>query len=153
MTLYEFLKFGHIVSVTALVGGGLLLTVLLGIAAFGRSADSVVTVDRIGRWIGLRFFLPALLLLLGFGVWAVLEGDLDFGDAWITIGFVAFGISFVLGPTVHERNARALKTAIEEQGPTSESAVQAVRQDFFLSLAELAMLIFAVWAMTAKPGL
>lgn len=153
MTLYETLKFIHIVAAIAVVGGGLFLTILMATAVVRKRAETILTLNSIGQWVGLRFFAPAWVLLLAFGVWATLEGNLSFGDAWITIGFVVFAIAFLMGPTVHERHARQLKAAIETEGPTSAPALDAARRDMLTSIGELALLIFAVWAMTAKPGL
>jgi uncharacterized membrane protein len=150
--LYETLKFVHIVAAVVVVGGAVLLTVLLGVAVLRKDPHGVLTINATNSWVGNRFFAPGWLLLLGFGIWTVVEGDLSFGDAWITIGFVVFAVSFVLGPTVHDRHAKQLRSAIEADGPTSARALGVGRRELTISVLELCLLIFAIWAMTAKPG-
>ena len=153
MVLYETLKFIHIVGATVVLGGGILLTAFLFGAVMSRKAEQVQALSAIGSWVGPRVFAPAWALVLAFGIWATLEGNLSFGDAWITIGFVVFAVGFLLGPGVHERNAKALDAAMEEHGAGSEQALAICRRELAVSLFEMAILIFAVWAMTAKPGL
>lgn len=153
MVLYETLKFIHIIGAVVVLGGGILITAFLIGAVIGRNAERVQAVSSISSWVGPRVFAPAWVLLLAFGIWATLEGNLSFGDAWITIGFVVFVIAFLLGPGVHERNAKALHAAIGEHGAGSEQALAICRRELGISLFEAAILIFAVWAMTAKPGL
>ncbi len=151
--LYETLKFIHIVGATVVLGGGVLITALLASAVFGRNGERMRAVTTIGAWVGPRLFAPAWALLLAFGIWTTLEGGLEFGDAWITIGFVVFVIAFALGPTAHERNAKQLAAAMAEEGPDSARVFEIGKRELMVSAFEAALLIFAVWAMTAKPGL
>ena len=153
MVLYETLKFVHIVAAVFVLGGGAMLTAFEATAVLGKNSERMLAVTAIGKWVGTRFFAPAWAILLAFGIWTTLEGNLSFGDAWITIGFVVFAVAFMLGPTLHERHARQLSSAIEADGPLSDRALAVGRRELAVSLFELAILIFAVWAMTAKPGL
>ena len=90
--------------------------------------------------------------MLAFGIWTTLEGNLSFGDAWITIGFVVFVIALALGPSLHERHAKQMAAAIEAHGRDSTQALSVGKRELAVSFFEAALLIFAVWAMTAKPG-
>ena len=153
MALYETLKFIHIVAACVVLGGSLVLTFFGLAAVIGRKGEQLLAINSIGKWVGPRVFAPAWALVLAFGIWTTLEGGFSFGDAWITIGFVIFVISFVLGPGFYERTAKALDAAIQASGPASEAALAHGRRWFRVALLEVALLIFAVWAMTAKPGL
>ena len=62
-------------------------------------------------------------------------------------------IGLILGPGVHERHAKQMKAAIAEHGADSGQALAIGKRELAVSLFEAALLIFAVWAMTAKPGL
>ena len=150
MVLYETLKFVHIVAVAVWLGGGLTLTAF---GASGRREERITALASINAWVGPRVFAPAALLLIAFGVWATLEGDWDFGDTWITIGFVVFALGFIAGPTLHERNARAPEASRNEHGSTAPPTLAIARRELAVGAVEVALLTFAVWAMTAKPGL
>ena len=153
MTLFETLKFIHIAGATIVVGGGFMIFAFSLSALRGGKADRVRALGTLSSWVGPRVFAPAWALVLAFGIWAGLEGNFDFGDAWIGIGFVVFALSFIAGPTLHERHARALTQAIAEDGPTSSATLAIARRETIVQGVEAALLIFAVWAMTAKPGL
>lgn len=151
--LYETLKFIHIVAAAVILGGGILMMTLLASAVFGRNGERMLSVTNIIAWVGPRLFAPAWALVMAFGIWTTLEGDLKFGDAWITIGFVVFAIGFALGPTAHQRNARQLTAAVAEEGPDSNRVFEIGKREFMVAAFEAALVIFAVWAMTARPGL
>lgn len=152
MGLYETLKFIHIVAATVVLGGGLLLLALNASAVLNKNGERLQALSTASSWVGPRFFAPAWLLVLGFGVWATIEGNLDFGDAWITIGFVVFAVAIAMAP-LHERHAKGLHAAISEHGPASSQAMVIGRRELALSTLEAGLIIFAIWAMTAKPGL
>ncbi|MGI9658289.1 MAG: DUF2269 family protein [Gaiellaceae bacterium] len=153
MTLFETLKFLHITAAVVGLGGGLLLTALMVSALFGRNGERMRAYSTVAKWAGPRIFAPAWALVLAFGIWATLEGGFDWGDAWIAIGIIVVAIAFVFGPTLHERHERALGVAIEEAGPTSERTLAIGKRALAVMVIEASLLIFAVWAMTAKPGL
>jgi uncharacterized membrane protein len=150
--LYETLKSIHIIGTTVVVGGGVLITALLASAVIGRNGERIQAVSSIGAWVGPRVFAPAWALVLAFGIWTTLEGNLSFGDAWITIGFVVFAIALALGPSLHERHAKQMAAAIEEHRRDSTQALSVGKRELAVSFFEATLLIFTIWAMTAKPG-
>ena len=153
MTLYETLKFLHIVAAAVVLGGGAMILAFSASALLGKNGERLLAIHRVAAWVGTRVFGPAWALVLAFGVWTALEGGFEFGDAWIAIGFVVFAIAFLLGPTAHMRNSLALGQAIEQAGPTSAGALTIMKRETFVQAVEVALTIFAAWAMTAKPGL
>ncbi len=151
MTLYETLKFLHIVAAAIALGGGLILSLYLLSAVLSRDGTRLHSASSVNAWAGVRIFGPSYALVLAFGIWTTLEGGWDFGDTWIAIGIVVLAIAFVLGPTAHMRNGLAMEKAIADSGPSSPAAMAIGRRECVVQLFELALVILAVWAMTAKP--
>jgi uncharacterized membrane protein len=76
----RFVLFLHLVSMAAWLGGQLFL-VLVALPAFrGLPAEQrLATFRRVGRTFGM-VSIPVLVLLLGTGVWMMLDYDLDPGE-------------------------------------------------------------------------
>jgi hypothetical protein len=81
------------------------------------------------------------------------EGDWAFGDAWISIGFAAFLFSFFLGMGFLGPESGRIKKAVAEHGADHPEVARRVGRVLLFSRLELLVLIVAIWAMVAKPGL
>lgn len=152
MTTYETLVFLHVVAAVAWVGGSLLMTVLLGQALRTREEGDVASLARQAGVFGPFVAAPAMLALIAFGLWAALDLDLDLGATWITIGFVGWGIGLVLGGAYHgPRNAK-LRRAVDEEGGRGPRVTRLLQERLLVSGLEVALYVFVIWAMVAKPG-
>lgn len=153
MSFFEFLKFVHVLMAVIWVGGGILIQVLAVRAT--RSKDAVRTATFAGdaEWVGLRVFMPASILLLIFGIWAAADVDYDFGKAWISIGFAAFLFSFLLGMLFLGPESGRIKKLTQAKGPDDPEVRRRISRIYMFSRIELVVLIIAIWAMVAKPGL
>ena len=152
MTLYEFLVFVHVLMVVAWVGGDIAIQVLAVRAARAKDPVRMAGLTADAEWMGLRVFMPASLMLLAFGIWAGLEGDWDFGAAWISIGFAAFLFSFFLGMAFLGPESGRIKTMIQERGLEDPEVARRTGRILLFSRIELVILIVAIWAMVTKPG-
>jgi hypothetical protein len=101
---------------------------------------------------GARVFVPASLLVLLFGILAALEGNWGFGEPWITIGFVAFAFSFVVGVAFLGPQAGRIGRMVATEGPGAPGVEPLMNRVLLVSRVELVVLIVAVWAMVGKPG-
>jgi uncharacterized membrane protein (DUF485 family) len=145
-----WLHFAHIAGVVVWVGGGTAL------AAMGwrlrRSAEVPVLQSFAGTmsFVGLRLFLPAIVVVLLAGVGMVLvEGD-DFTTAWILIGIVALVVSFLIGAVYLSRSAiRFDRLAKSGDVPGAQAALGSWLTGYLLVLA---ILVFTMWDMVFKPG-
>lgn len=153
MTLYEFLVIVHVLAATVWIGGGITFTLLAARAWSSRDDATVLELSRMGDWVGARMFGPATLLLLGAGVWAVAEGDWEWGDAWVSIGFAGWIIGFAVAMVWHQREGHRIREAIADGGASGPRARRIANIGMAVGLVELAVLIVVVWAMVAKPGL
>lgn len=153
MSLYEFLKFVHIVMAVVWVGGGVMIQVLALRAT--RSGDSVRAANFAGdaEWVGTRIFMPASILLLLSGLWAVSDADLDFGQAWLSIGFAAFLFSLILGMAFLGPESGRIKKLVQANGFDHPEVQRRISRIYLFSRIELVVLLVAVWAMVVKPGL
>lgn len=152
MTLYEFLVFVHVLMVVAWVGGDVAIQALAFRATRANDSARTAAFSADAEWIGLRVFLPASILVVIFGIGAAIEGNWDFGQAWISIGFAAFLFSFFLGMAFLGPESGRLKHLVEERGLDHPEVRRRTARILLFSRIELLILIVAIWAMVAKPG-
>ena len=83
-TLYEWLLFLHIVAAMAWVGGLVTLMALGAQAVRGGGPDARARFVASLRVVGPRVLLPAMVAVVGIGVWMVLDSEgWDFGQTWV----------------------------------------------------------------------
>jgi uncharacterized membrane protein len=152
MTLYEFLVFVHVVMVAVWVGGIVALQVLALRATSAKEPARMAGLSDDAEWMGLRVFMPATVLLLVFGIWAAIEGDWDFGQAWISIGFAAFAFSFFLGMAFMGPESGRITSLVRERGVDDPEVGRRTLRILLLSRLEIVVALIAIWAMVIKPG-
>jgi uncharacterized membrane protein len=149
MDLYLIFKFLHVFSAVCWVGGGLCLTVLGAFASSRKDEAEMLRVVGNVAFLANRWFMPASLLTLVFGLAATWLGGL-FSQLWVILGLVGFGMAFltgslVLGPT--SEKIRKLKEAGREADafPLGRRLLQTAKFDY--------VVMFVVIAdMVIKPG-
>jgi uncharacterized membrane protein len=151
-TLYEWLLFLHIVAAMVWVGGLVALNVLVAVVLRGGGADEVARFVAALRVVGPATLAPAMLGVLGFGVWLVLDSDAwSFGQTWVWLALLLFGVAFVVGAAFQSRSALGAQHAVEE-GDTTE-AVRRLRRWTWGMRAILVVLLVVAWDMVFKPWL
>ena len=150
----ETLTLIHVLAAIVWVGGGT-LALLWGERAVRADDDQqVATWIRNWTWAGFRFFMPAALVLIASGVWLVIESEAwDFDQTFVTIGFVGFALSFVIGAAYYGPEGRKIETALDAHGAGSAEVRQRLARVRLVSWVELVVLLVVVWAMVTKPGL
>ena len=150
--LYDWLLFAHILMAMVWLGGALLLNVLAIQALRGADRDGVARFVTNLRVIGPRVFAPSVVLLLGFGIWLVLESDAwDFEQSWIQIGLGLFVAAFLIGVAYLGRTAVLAERAVSNDDH-DEAARQLRRWSWGYQIV-LVLLIVATWDMVTKPAL
>jgi uncharacterized membrane protein len=141
----------HVPAAMVWLGGVLTLTALAALTA--RSSDAAA-VERFLRNVGVIgpvVFAPAPLLLVGFGIWMVVDSAAwDFGQTWPWLGLLLFGSAFLVGAAFQSRAAIGARRAAEA-GERTE-AVRQLRRWLWGSQLILALLVVATWDMVFKPG-
>ena len=152
MSLYEFPVFVHVLMAIVWVGGGVAIQVFALRATRSNDGARVARFSADAEWIGLRVFMPASVVLLVCGIWAAVEGDWDFGSAWISIGFAAFLVSFFVGMAFSGPESARIAKLTQDHGVDHPDVGRRIRRIMIVSRLELVALVVAVWAMVAKPG-
>ena len=153
MTLYEFLLFLHVTAAVVWVGGATMhLALILLARRIGSDEDRVKVVDWDER-LGVVLYLPSSLVVLGAGIWLVLEGNWDWDQTWIVLGLVIFALTFVIGVLFYIPQGKKLEAAIKAGGHGSAEAVARAGTIASMIWFDLALLLAAIFVMTTKPGL
>jgi uncharacterized membrane protein len=150
--LYEWLLLLHIVAAMAWVGGAILLGALATLVVRGREPEAVARFVRTLRLIGPRVLAPAIVAVIGLGVWMVLKSAAwDFGQSWIQLALALFAAAFVIGAAYQSRTALAAERAVG-RGDHDEALRQLARWSWGYRLIVLLLLV-GTWDMVFKPGL
>ena len=150
MDAYLVFKFLHVFAAVAWVGGGLCLTVLGALAASRNDeAEMMHVVDSVA-FMANRWFMPASLLTLIFGLIAAWLGGL-FTQLWVILGLTGFAMAFatgagILGPTAEKIKKLKAEGRVSEALPLGRRVLQTAKFDY--------VVMFVVIAdMVLKPGL
>src|ERR687892_322054 len=152
MTWYTFLLFAHIAMAIVWIGGGFMIQLfaLRSIKA-GPARAAAFATDV--EWIANRTLIPASLLAVVSGLLLVVEGPWSFGDDWIVIGLVLFGITFLAGIAFLGPESGRLGKLIAEQGLESPEAGRRLGRILVFSRLDLVLLFLIVFDMAVKPEL
>jgi len=149
-TLYNVLKFLHILGVVVWLGG--LLTMLMLSTRFARSRDPAVmrALSEQGRFLGAAFFGPAAGITLITGIGLVMVGHLSFGMLWVSWGMTGVILSLIVGGAMVGRIAAQLTKRIEAGQADAAMIAATQRKIVRLNLVNLIILVSVVFAMVFK---
>lgn len=152
-TLYESLVFVHVLTAIIWVGGAVAMQVLAIRAQRSTEPAAMARIAGDAEFIGMRVFMPAALVLLVAGIWAVVEGPWEFEQGWISAGFAVWIFSFVVGAGFIGPESGRIKNLMADRGPSDAQVKRRIARIFLVSRIELAALIAIVFIMSAKPWL
>jgi uncharacterized membrane protein len=153
MTLDSWLKLGHILGAMVWVGGGAMLAVLASRARSSSTDAELVGFLKTMGWASARVFLPAVVAVLVFGVWMVLEnGAWNFGQLWVLLAIGLFVVAFLVGALYLGRLGVQMGRAAQSGAPSAD--VRSLLGRWVAGYAVvLLILLVTVWDMVFKPGL
>lgn len=154
MSEYEVLKFLHVAAVIAWVGAPVVLTVLQ--ARLRRAGDraTLIGIGRQMETMGKIYFSPLAAATLVTGVLMVVTTDgLSFGDPWILIGLAGIAITLAIGLGVITPTGKKLGEASQATPPDGAAIASLSRRITTLTIVNIVILFFVVWAMVIKLGL
>jgi uncharacterized membrane protein len=150
---YEWLLFFHIAAAIVWLGGGVAIQVLAIRANRTDDTARMVTIAHEAEWFGTRVFLPSSLLVLVLGIILTLDGPWDFGQTWIVLALIGYGLSFVTGAAFLGPESGRIGKLLAAEGPDSPAVQARIQRIFLVSRIELVLLYLIVLDMAVKPGL
>jgi len=153
-TFDKWLALIHILAAMIWVGGSVTLIVMsLRLAASGDRATMRNTA-LVGRFLGRAVYTPAAIVALATGSWLVSRiGHLDWGDTWISIGFLGIAWGAATGMGFFGPQLKKLAAEVDAEGPGAAAVTTRMSRIMTVSWIDLAVLFFVVWAMVTRPGL
>jgi uncharacterized membrane protein len=151
-SLYEWLMLAHVLAAMVWLGGGVVLCVLA--VSVLRAAESAAVAQFVAdlRLVGPRVLAPAMVAVLGFGIWMVLDSAAwDFRQLWVQLGLGLFAAAFLIGAVYQSRMALAAERAAG-RGDDDEARRQLTRWTWGYGVTAVLVLV-ATWDMVTKPGL
>lgn len=158
MDFYLIFKFLHVVSAVAWVGGGLTMFALALMALARNDRDMASHVVSQVAFMGTRWFIPASLLTVLFGVIMVFLGGL-WAEAWISIGLIGFASTFLTGilglkPLSEKIDALHKADPDADTGALEARILQVSKFDYAVLFVVIADMVFKpAWTDFALLGL
>jgi uncharacterized membrane protein len=150
--LYETLKSIHVLAVVIWVGGAFVVQFFAVRAQRADDPARVALFAKDAEWVGQGVFMPASLVVLASGIWAVIEGSWSWGDVWVLWGLGGAAFSAVLGATFLGPESGRIGALIGERGASDPEAQRRISRIYAVSRIELVILFSVVLVMVIKPG-
>jgi len=153
VTLDPWLLLVHIAGAIVWIGGGLMLSIM---GARVRQSDNPAVIGEFARtlsFVGLRLFMPAVVLVLITGVWLVLiSSEFTITQLWVLLALAAFVLAFLIGGVYLSRSAIQLERAATQSNDLA-AAREALSRWLTGYVAVLVILALALIDMVFKPGI
>jgi uncharacterized membrane protein len=151
MTWYTFFKWIHVTAAVIWIGGA--TTVQAYAIRILRTGDGKRQAEfaKDTEFVGMRVFMPASLILFLAAIGLMVNGNWPWGENWVVIGLIAFGLSFVIGAGFLGPESGRIAATIAREGPESTAAKARIRRILMVSRCELVVLLTVVWNMVVKP--
>ena len=155
MSLYEISVFIHVSAVVVGFGATFAEAIMFPVA-MKAGVQHLPFVHQLQLAINQRMAGPALGLVIVTGIYQTIDGDWEFGTAWIS---ATFAIAIALGamngayfvPTDRKLAAQAQRE-IDETGNVSDDYQRQARLEGIMGAVAGVLVIAAVFLMVTKPG-
>lgn len=147
---YTWLVLLHILAAMIWVGGVVLLTILAGRVVRQGQPDAVAQLTTNITMIGQRLFVPTILVVLGTGIWMVMQ-NWEFKQLWVQMSVTLFIAAFLVQAGQLIMTSIAARRAVGSGDHSA--ALRQLRQWAWGFRLVLVLLVAATWAMVFKPGL
>lgn len=151
--MYELLLTIHVLAAVIWLGGGIAMHILGQRVLKRGDNEEIYAFSKEVNTVAMRLYAPTSLVLLIAGVLLVNEAGYEFSQTWITLGFIGWAFSFVVGIAYYGPQDKKLQALVAAEGPTAPGVVANVRQALMVNSIELLILVLVVVDMTTKPGL
>jgi uncharacterized membrane protein len=151
MTLYDLLLFVHVLAAAAWVGAVIFFALVLELALRSDDRSLLLRLIAYDDRLAPIFYIPAVVVVLAAGIGLVIEGPWSFSDGWVLAGLALLLSALALGLVFFLPTARRLRAAVDASGVESDAASVQLRTYRTLTWIDAAILVAAVFVMTAKP--
>jgi uncharacterized membrane protein len=151
--MYELLLTIHVLAAVIWVGGGLAMHILGRRTLKRGNSEEIYKFSEEINKVAMRLYAPASLILLIAGILLVNEAGYEFDQLWITLAFIGWLFSFVVGIGYYGPQDKRLQKLVAAEGPNATGVVANVRQALLVNSIEQTILFLIVIDMTTKPGL
>ncbi len=152
VSTYTVLLALHLLCAVLWVGGSGTLHAMGRIAQKSGDRQRMLQFSKDAEFIGPRLYAPLSLGLLIFGVLLVNNVGYDHSDLWITLAYVGWLSSFVIGVGFYPRAARKRDAILADEGLESDKFLENYVQTATISMVEMTILLLVVVDMAIKPG-
>jgi uncharacterized membrane protein len=141
----------HVIAAVIWVGGDVTLTTLGIVFERRGEGDMLAALGRMGTWIGVRVYTPALFVVIAFGIALMHEMHIDWGQFWVIFGLIGWACAGVIGVGFVGPELGRIDEAARAHGPTSPEVMARVKRLFMIFRFDTALLVLIVLDMTAQP--
>lgn len=150
MTFDRWLLYLHILAAISWMGAGITLVLLTTRAK--QVGEELGMISQM-EWLGSRVGGPAVIVMLGTGVWMVARsGAWQFSQLWIILAIALVVILFLVGVGFHVPQYKRIRNAVEQHGESSPEARRLIHGSFLAAQIEVVLLAITVLLMVFKPG-
>jgi hypothetical protein len=147
----EFLLTAHILAAAVWMGGSAAM-LAFGLYLRRRDIETRVEYTRWTEWLAPRLLAPASAVVIIAGPLLAADLDLDFGQAWITLGFVGWAISFLFGVAFYPSEGRRRERLIGQHGIEHESVGASLKRVLMVAAVDTLVVALVIVDMVTKPG-
>jgi len=151
--MYEFLLTIHVLAAVIWVGGGITIHILGRRVLRRNDSTEIYEFSKEINTVAMRLYAPTSLILLVAGILLVNEAGYEFSQLWITLAFIGWGFSFLVGVGYYGPQDKKLQALVAAEGPNAPGIVDNIRQALLVNSFEILILVLVVIDMTTKPGL
>jgi uncharacterized membrane protein len=148
---YSVYKALHVTFAVVWVGGDVTLTTLGIVFERKRDDATLAALGKMGAWIGVKIYTPALFAVIAFGIAMIEKGNLGWHVFWIDFGLVGWAIAACVGVLFVGPELGRIDRAAQQFGPSSAEVQKRVARLFAVFRFDTALLVLIVVVMAAKP--
>lgn len=150
MSLYELLKFVHVLAAAVWIGGALMLKVQTSRALAvnrARAAELATETEQLGT----KLLMPASIVLLVSGLWTAFEGGYGLDPLWVKLGLAIYVVSAVSGAVFLGPLYKQVGELHAAKGADDPGVASRLKRISTLSSVDLVLLVLVVFVMVIKP--
>ncbi len=149
---YTILKTIHVLAAVVWVGGNLTMNILGTRVVNSNEPAQMLAFTRDAEWIGQRVYLPASVVVLLFGIFTVLDGNISFGEPWVGIGLAGLIVTALTGSLFFGPELRRIRTMAQAGGVDDAEVQERTARLIRFTRVDTVILSLIIVDMVIKPG-